>query len=83
MSRWRGWTMSAAPQPRSIAARYSVGASEKKPMTAGNSLSEKACVSRRKWTSTTLSSARANAAARSGQPMTACAGRGRSFRRTT
>ena len=32
-------------------------------MTAGNSLSENEWVSRRKWTSTTLSSAAANAAA--------------------
>ena len=32
-------------------------------MTAGNSLSENECFSRRKWTSTTLSSAAKNAAA--------------------
>ena len=36
---------------------------KKKPMTAGNSLSENECVSRRKWTSTTFISAAANAAA--------------------
>ena len=35
-------------------------------MTAGNSLSENEWVSRRKWTSTTLSSARVKAIARSG-----------------
>ena len=45
---------------------YSLGGSRKKPMTAGNSLNENEWVSRRKWTSTTLSSARAKATARSG-----------------
>ena len=35
-------------------------------MTAGNSLSENECVSRRKWTWMTLSSAVANATASSG-----------------
>ena len=42
ISRWRRWTRSAAPQPINIAARYSVGDNEKKPITAGNSLSENA-----------------------------------------
>jgi nicotinamide mononucleotide (NMN) deamidase PncC len=67
----------AAPLPIARASRYSVGDTEKKPMTAGNSLSEKACVSRRKCTSTTLSSASAKAAARSGHAITGFAGPGR------
>ena len=40
---------------------YSAGERKNKPTTAGNSLSENEWVSRRKWTSTTLSSATANA----------------------
>ena len=39
-------------------------------MTAGNSLSENEWVSRRKWTSTTLSSAAAKATAMTGQGTT-------------
>jgi len=80
MRRCRGCTRSAAAEPTSIATRYSDGDSEKKPMTAGNSLREKAWVSRPKWTSTTLSSAMANATASSGQGITGWAGAGRSLR---
>ena len=40
-----------------------MGESRKNPITAGNSDSENECFSRRKWTSTTLSSAAKNATA--------------------
>src|SRR5215210_65780 len=50
---WRAHTR-AVPEPTRRAWRYSVGVSRKRPMTAGNSLSENECCSRRKWTTTTF-----------------------------
>ena len=53
-------------------------------MTAGNSLSENEWVSRRKWTSTTLSSAAAKAAAMSGHgTCVGASGAGRPWSRVT
>src|SRR6476469_8611134 len=63
IARWWEPSTSATADPTSTAARYSPGFRKKEPMTAGNSLSENEWVSRRKWTSTTFSSASANAAA--------------------
>ena len=48
-------------------AQVVAGRQEEKPTTAGNSLSENECVSRRKWTSTTLVSARKKPGATTGQ----------------
>ena len=52
-------------------------------MTAGNSLSENECFSRRKWTSTTLSSAAKNAAAMTYHGTTTGGSRGAWSRRNT
>ena len=54
---------SAIVVPTSMARKHSAGESRKNPTTAGTSLSENECFSRRKWTSTTLSSVMTNAAA--------------------
>ena len=62
---------------------YSPGGRKNMPMTAGNSLSENACVSRRKWTCTTLSSATRNPNAITGHGMAIGTSRpGRSTSRT-
>ena len=56
--RWREPSTRAAVGADEDGREVVVGGSRKKnPMTAGNSLSENEWVSRRKWTSTTLSSA--------------------------
>ena len=59
----------AAADPVRTARTYSDGDRKNRPMTAGNSLRENEWVSRRKWTSTTFSSAAAKAAARIGHGM--------------
>ena len=66
---WRAVTRSATPDPARTASRYSLGVTKKSPMTAGTSLSENECVSRRKWTRMTFVSARRQANASTGQGM--------------
>ena len=53
--------------PARRASRYCSGGTKNSPITAGISLSEKAWVSRRKWTSITFSSVRKKPKPRSGQ----------------
>ena len=48
---------------------YSLGVTKNSPMTAGTSLSENECVSRRKWTRMTFVSARRQANASTGHGM--------------
>ena len=54
---WRAVTSSATPDPTRTASMYSLGVTKNSPMTAGTSLSENECVSRRKWTRMTFVSA--------------------------
>ena len=56
----------ASADPVSTATMYSFGEKKKKPTTAGISLSENECVSRRKWTTMTLASAARKPIASSG-----------------
>jgi hypothetical protein len=63
---WREVTSIATPEPTRTARRYSSGVTKNSPRTAGISLREKECVSRRKWTRMTLVSTARKATARSG-----------------
>ena len=58
---------SATPEPVNRAAMNPTGSRRYRPRTAGTSLSENAWVSRRKWTWTSISSARAKKTATTGQ----------------
>ena len=66
---WRAVTSNATPDPARTASMYSLGVTKNSPMTAGTSLSENECVSRRKWTRMTFVSARRQANASTGHGM--------------
>ena len=51
---WRAVTSRATAEPTRTASRYSSGVTKNSPRTAGISLSENECVSRRKWTRMTF-----------------------------